>query len=146
VQGYVGEPRVIHLHKKETLRKLLIEMFPRISGEEWKNFDEIGERVRDVGMGCCVIRIEPEAGDAEFTERMALPLWKSIHSLNLMLPKEDRAAMLLRIFNDTTPLINNTLNKQKNQKKDDEPQENQPKEEEEQPLDSADVEDLPSPE
>lgn len=145
VQGYVGEPRVVHLRKKETLRKLLIEMFPRIAGEEWKNFDEIGERVRDIGMGCCVLRIEPEAGDADFTERMALPLWKSIHSLNLMLPKEDRAAMLLRIFNDTTPLINNTLNKQK--KTETQPQESEAKvEEEQQPLDNADVEDLPSPE
>lgn len=147
VQGYVGEPRVVHLRKKETLRKLLIEMFPRIAGEEWKNFDEIGERVRDIGMGCCVLRIEPEAGDADFTERMALPLWKSIHSLNLMLPKEDRAAMLLRIFNDTTPLINNTLNKQKKTETQPQPQESEAKvEEEQQPLDNADVEDLPSPE
>ncbi|KAK2595311.1 tRNA (cytosine-5-)-methyltransferase ncl1 [Conoideocrella luteorostrata] len=147
VQGYVGEPRVIHLHKKETLRKLLIEMFPRISGEDWKKYDEIGERVRDVSMGCCVLRIEPEAGDPEFTERMALPLWKSIHSLNLMLPKEDRAAMLLRIFNDTTPLVNNTLNKQKNQNSGG--QKPAPEQEsatqEEQPTENMAVEDLPSP-
>lgn len=40
-----------------------------------------------------------------------LPLWRSIHSLNLMLPKEDRRAMLLRIFNDSTPLINTTFKK-----------------------------------
>lgn len=145
VQGYVGEPRVIHLHKKETLRKLLIEMFPRISDDDWKNFDEIGERVRDVGMGCCVLRVEPEAGDPEFTERVALPLWKSIHSLNLMLPKEDRAAMLLRIFNDTTPLINNTLNKHKDQQNGNKSKDSEAKEEQ-QPLDNADVEDLPSPE
>ena len=115
VQGYVGEARVVRLRKKETLRRLLIEMFPRVSDGEWRNFDEIGERIRDIGMGCCVLRIDPDEGDPEFTERMALPLWKSIQSLNLMLPKEDRAAMLLRIFNDTTPLINNTLQKQKQQ-------------------------------
>ncbi|KAL3955816.1 hypothetical protein ACCO45_011379 [Purpureocillium lilacinum] len=113
LQGYVGEPRVIHLHKKETLRRLLIEMFPRISGDEWREFDEIGPQVRDVGMGCCVLRIEPDGTDPEFSERMALPLWKSIHSLNLMLPKEDRSAMLLRIFNDTSPLINPALQKNK---------------------------------
>ncbi|RDA89835.1 hypothetical protein CP533_6946 [Ophiocordyceps camponoti-saundersi (nom. inval.)] len=116
LQGYVGEPRVVHLRNKETLRKLLIEMFPRISGESWRDFDEIGEQVRDVGMGCCVLRIEPDGEDADFSERMALPLWKSIQSLNLMLPKEDRAAMLLRVFNDTTPLINTTLQKQQQQK------------------------------
>lgn len=113
LQGYVGEPRVIHLHKKETLRRLLIEMFPRISGDEWREFDEIGPQVRDVGMGCCVLRIDPDGTDPEFSERMALPLWKSIHSLNLMLPKEDRSAMLLRIFNDTSPLLNPALQKNK---------------------------------
>ena len=41
-------------------------------------------------------------------ERMTFPLWKSLHSLNLMLPKEDRKALLLRLFNDNTPLINQT--------------------------------------
>jgi multisite-specific tRNA:(cytosine-C5)-methyltransferase len=40
-----------------------------------------------------------------------LPLWRSAHSLNLMLPKEERRAMLLRIFNDSTPLINTTHKK-----------------------------------
>lgn len=158
VQGYVGEARVVRLRKKETLRRLLIEMFPRISGDDWKNFDEIGPRVRDVGMGCCVLRIEPETNprdgsplDPDFTEKMALPLWKSIHSLNLMLPKEDRAAMLLRVFNDTTPLINNTLNKQKDQKKD-QPAQSEDKETETEggpsevvEAEAMDVEDLPSP-
>lgn len=37
---------------------------------------------------------------------MVLPLWRSLYSLNLMLPKEERRAMLLRIFNDDTPLVN----------------------------------------
>ncbi|KAJ9137235.1 Methyltransferase [Pleurostoma richardsiae] len=106
--GYIGPERVVYLHKKETLRKLLIEMFPKIANGEWANLDEIGERVRDLGMGCCVLKVEPDpASDPEFTEKMSLPLWKSFASLNLMLPKEDRAAMLLRIFNDTTPLVNN---------------------------------------
>ena len=35
---------------------------------------------------------------------MVLPLWRSLYSLNLMLPKEDRKAMLLRLFNDDSPL------------------------------------------
>lgn len=117
LQGYVGEPRVIHLRNKETLRKLLIEMFPKVSDGEWANFDEIGERVRDIGMGCAVLRVEPSGEDPDFAEAMALPLWKSIHSLNLMLPKEDRAAMLLRVFNDATPLINNSLQKKQDAKK-----------------------------
>ena len=113
LQGYVGEPRVIHLRNKETFHRLLIEMFPRIADDGWKEFNEIGERVRDIGMGCCVLRVEPDGSDPDFQERMALPLWKSIHSLNLMLPKEDRSAMLLRLFNDTSPLINISLKQQK---------------------------------
>lgn len=39
---------------------------------------------------------------------MVLPLWRSLHSVNLMLPKEDRRALLLRLFNDTTPVMNTT--------------------------------------
>jgi multisite-specific tRNA:(cytosine-C5)-methyltransferase len=44
---------------------------------------------------------------------MVLPLWRSLHSINLMLPKEDRRAMLLRIFNDSTPVNNNSIKNQK---------------------------------
>lgn len=147
LQGYVGEPRVIHLRNKETFHKLLIEMFPRIADNGWEKFDEIGERVRDIGMGCCVLRIEPDGTDPDFSERMALPLWKSIHSLNLMLPKEDRSAMLLRIFNDLSPLINISLQKQRAE------EENAKKEEEAETKDGetagqdlSTLEDLPTPE
>lgn len=155
LQGYVGEPRVVHLRKKETLRKLLIEMFPRITDGAWRNFDEIGEQVRDIGMGCCVLRVEPDGDDPDFSERMALPLWKSIHSLNLMLPKEDRSAMLLRVFNDTSPLINITLNKQKANKDEAAKQQEDGKVEDAKDqgetskdveLADADLEDMPSPE
>lgn len=108
LEGYVGEERVVRLYKKETLKKLLIEMFPKISDNGWKNLGEIGERVRDISMGCCVLKIEPSDQEDGFDERQVLPLWRSLHSLNLMLAKEDRTAMLLRIFNDSTPLINNS--------------------------------------
>ena len=107
LEGYVGEERVVRLYKKETLRKLLIEMFPKLAEGAWKNLDEIGERVNNIGMGCCVLRIEPSADEDGFQERIVLPLWRSLHSLNLMLAKEDRTAMLLRVYNDTTPLVNN---------------------------------------
>jgi multisite-specific tRNA:(cytosine-C5)-methyltransferase len=107
LEGYVGEERVVRLYEKETLRKLLIEMFPKINDDGWKNLGEIGERVRDIKMGCCVLRVEPSDAEDGFDERMVLPLWRSLHSLNLMLAKEDRTAMLLRIFNDATPLVNN---------------------------------------
>ncbi|KAI1503958.1 S-adenosyl-L-methionine-dependent methyltransferase [Biscogniauxia marginata] len=109
IHGYVGPERVIRLTNKETLRKLLKEMFPKFIDDDWKKLNEIGERAREIGMGCCILRIEPDGSDPAFAERMVLPLWKSFHSLNLMLPKEDRAAMLLRLFNDTSPVINQKL-------------------------------------
>ncbi|KAI1133582.1 S-adenosyl-L-methionine-dependent methyltransferase [Nemania abortiva] len=109
VAGYVGRERVVRLTNKETLHMLLKEMFPKFIDDGWKKLDEIGEQIRDIGMGCCLLSVEPDGTDPEFSERMALPLWKSFHSLNLMLPKEDRAAMMLRLFNDTSPVINRTL-------------------------------------
>lgn len=42
------------------------------------------------------------------SERLTLPLWRSISSLNLMLPKEERRAMLLRLYNDESPLIDHS--------------------------------------
>jgi multisite-specific tRNA:(cytosine-C5)-methyltransferase len=109
IEGYAGPERIIRLTNKETFRTLLKEMFPKFSDDEWIKLGEVGPRAREVGMGCCVLRIEPEGDDPEWTERMALPLWKSFMSLNLMLPKEDRAALLLRLFNDTSPVLNLTL-------------------------------------
>lgn len=120
LEGYVGEERVVRLYKKETLRKLLIEMFPKVADDAWKNLGEIGEHVNKIGMGCCVLRIEATAAEDGFNERMVLPLWRSLHSLNLMLAKEDRTAMLLRIYNDTTPLVNNSKSFAKDKAKADE--------------------------
>ncbi|TGJ81800.1 hypothetical protein E0Z10_g6967 [Xylaria hypoxylon] len=109
IAGYVGRERIIRLTNKDTLHMLLKEMFPKFVNDDWKKLNEIGERIRDIGMGCCLLSIEPDGTDPEFSESVVLPLWKSFHSLNLMLPKEDRAAMMLRLFNDTSPVINRTL-------------------------------------
>ena len=52
-----------------------------------------------------------QKGHAEhhlYSERMVLPLWRSLYSLNLMLPKEDRKAMLLRLYNEDTPLMDHS--------------------------------------
>ncbi|RMY79583.1 hypothetical protein D0864_09046 [Hortaea werneckii] len=114
VEGWVGEGRVVHLHRRSTLRKLLVEMFPKVGGTEgsegWRELGEIGEQVRDVGMGCCVLRVEARPEDKEdgFEEQLTLPLWRSMHSLNLMLPKEERRAMLLRIYNEDVELVNHS--------------------------------------
>ncbi|KAL4977049.1 S-adenosyl-L-methionine-dependent methyltransferase, partial [Aspergillus desertorum] len=107
VEPWLGPARAVTLTQKETFRKLLVEMFPKVDDGGWQNLGEIGERVRDIPMGCSIIYITPE-GEDKFSERMVLPLWRSLHSVNLMLPKEDRRALLLRIFNDTTPVLNTT--------------------------------------
>lgn len=48
------------------------------------------------------------ANRGDRSERTVLPLWRSLHSLNLMLPKEDRRAMLLRLYNEDTPLTDHS--------------------------------------
>ena len=106
LDSWVSSSRVVKLTRKETLRKLLIEMFPKFAGEGWLNLGEIGERVRDIEMGCCVLVVELTGDQDGVSERMVFPLWKSLQSVNLMLPKEDRKALLLRMFNEDSPLIN----------------------------------------
>ncbi|EAU39263.1 hypothetical protein ATEG_00617 [Aspergillus terreus NIH2624] len=108
LEPWLGSERAVALNRKETLRKLLIEMFPKVNDEGWKDLGEIGERVRDIPMGCSILYVEPDSTDGGFSERMVLPLWRSLHSINLMLPKEERRAMLLRLFNDDTLVVNTT--------------------------------------
>jgi multisite-specific tRNA:(cytosine-C5)-methyltransferase len=66
LETYVGEERIIRLYKRATLRKLLIEMFPKVGGDGWKEMGEIGERVRDIAMGCCVLRVETSEAEDGF--------------------------------------------------------------------------------
>ena len=66
LEPYVGEERVVRLWSRETLRKLLVEMFPKVENDGWKDLGEIGERVRDAGMGCYVLRVEPREGEDSF--------------------------------------------------------------------------------
>lgn len=108
LEGWVGDTRVVRLTRRKILHKLLIEMFPKVDNDGWRQLGEIGERVRDMEMGCCVLRVEPTAGEDGFTERLVIPLWRSLHSLNLMLPKEERKAMLLSIYNDDSPLMDHS--------------------------------------
>jgi multisite-specific tRNA:(cytosine-C5)-methyltransferase len=106
LETWVGPDRIVKLQKKETLRRLLIEMFPKFHGDEYKQLGEVGEQILPMKMGCCVLVVEPSVDEEGLPERMVFPLWKSIQSLNLMLPKEERKALLLRLFNDNTELVN----------------------------------------
>lgn len=66
LEAWVGEKRVVRLWKRETLRGLLVEMFPKVDDNGWKDLGEVGERVRDLGMGCCVLRVEKSEGSDGF--------------------------------------------------------------------------------
>lgn len=63
MEPWLGSARTVMLHHRATLRKLLVEMFPKVDNDGWKELGEIGERVRDIPMGCSILRIEPS--DAE---------------------------------------------------------------------------------
>ncbi|GME26201.1 Bacterial Fmu (Sun)/eukaryotic nucleolar NOL1/Nop2p [Neofusicoccum parvum] len=84
IEPWVGENRIVRLYKRSTLHKLLIEMFPKVAGNSWKDLGEIGERVRDIGMGCCVLRVETSDDEDGFK------------------------AMLLRLYNDNSELIDHS--------------------------------------
>ena len=127
VEAWVGQERIVRLWNRDTFRYLLVEMFPKVGGLGWQSLGEIGERVRDIDMGCCVLRVDKTDDPNGFrygpwflflffvtamltshSENMVLSLWRSLQSLNLMLPKEDRKAMLLRLYNDDSPLMDNS--------------------------------------
>lgn len=66
LEAWVGKDRVVNVWSRDTLKKLLVEMFPKVTGGGWKDLGEIGERVRDIEMGCCLLRVEPSEGEDGF--------------------------------------------------------------------------------
>ena len=66
LESWVGERRVVRLQSRKTLKDLLIEMFPKVNGSGWRELGEIGETVRDIEMGCCVLRVETSEGEDGF--------------------------------------------------------------------------------
>jgi multisite-specific tRNA:(cytosine-C5)-methyltransferase len=101
LKSWVGPERCINLYKKETLHKLLVEMFPRLDGDSWKELEEIGERAWDMAMGCCVLRIEPS--DAEDGLKYAAPD-KCLSQIKTLVASNGRSVM--RIINVIDPTEN----------------------------------------
>ncbi|PSN73578.1 S-adenosyl-L-methionine-dependent methyltransferase [Corynespora cassiicola Philippines] len=98
--------RIINLTSRDTLHRLLIEMFPKMPKDGSHDLGEVGDQVKDLEPGCCFVRVEqnPEMG---FPFRMVLPLWRHPGSANLMVDKDDRKAMLLRLYDEKDPQIKN---------------------------------------
>jgi multisite-specific tRNA:(cytosine-C5)-methyltransferase len=66
-EPWLGPDRSVILTRKETLRRLLVEMFPKISDDGWKSLGEIGERVKDIPMGCSILRVEATGAEDGLT-------------------------------------------------------------------------------
>ena len=66
LESWVGDNRVVRLWCRKTLKDLLIEMFPKVNDTGWQELGEIGQRVRDIEMGCCVLRVEASEGEGGF--------------------------------------------------------------------------------
>lgn len=105
--------RIVTCTSKETLRQLILEMFPKLPKEGDTGLGEVGDQLQKMDIGCCFVRIEKdEAQGIPF--RMVLPLWRHPGSANLMVDKDDRKAMLLRLFNEKdTEIINHVADKAK---------------------------------
>jgi multisite-specific tRNA:(cytosine-C5)-methyltransferase len=65
VEPWLGPARAVTLTQKETFHKLLVEMFPKVDDGGWQKLGEIGERVRDIPMGCSILYVNSE-GENKF--------------------------------------------------------------------------------
>ena len=66
IEPWLGPARSVVLTEKGTFYKLLVEMFPKIGEGGWKSLGEIGERARDIPMGCSILSVEPSEGENGF--------------------------------------------------------------------------------
>jgi multisite-specific tRNA:(cytosine-C5)-methyltransferase len=109
--------RIVNCTSKQTLHQLIVEMFPKLPREGEHGLGEVGDQLQQMDIGCCFVRIEKD--DAQgIPFRMVLPLWRHPGSANLMVDKDDRKAMLLRLFNEKdTEIINHVADKAKAEQK-----------------------------
>ncbi|KAH8725096.1 hypothetical protein GQ44DRAFT_759812 [Phaeosphaeriaceae sp. PMI808] len=109
--------RIISCTSKETLRQLIVEMFPKLPREGEHTLREVGDQLQGMDIGCCFVRVEQDDSQG-IPFRMVLPLWRHPGSANLMVDKDDRKAMLLRLFNEKdTDIINHVAEKAKAEQK-----------------------------
>jgi multisite-specific tRNA:(cytosine-C5)-methyltransferase len=103
----------VNCTSKQTLHQLIKEMFPKLNNEGPHGLGEVGDQLQKMDIGCCFVRVEKdEAQDIPF--RMVLPLWRHPGSANLMIDKDDRKAMLLRLFDEKdVDIINHVIEKAK---------------------------------
>ncbi|KAJ4354752.1 tRNA (cytosine-5-)-methyltransferase ncl1 [Ascochyta clinopodiicola] len=105
--------RIVNCTSKATLKQLICEMFPKLPKEGEHGLGEVGDQLQSMDIGCCFVRVEKDdAQDIPF--RMVLPLWRHPGSANMMVDKDDRKAMLLRLWGEKdTEIINHVAEKAK---------------------------------
>ncbi|KAF1833668.1 S-adenosyl-L-methionine-dependent methyltransferase [Decorospora gaudefroyi] len=109
--------RIVKLENKKTLHQLIIEMFPKLPKEGDTGLGEVGDQLQKMDVGCCFVRVEKDE-EKGIPFRMVLSLWRHPGSANLMVDKDDRRAMLLRLFNEKdTEIINHVADKAKAEQK-----------------------------
>ncbi|KAI8935363.1 hypothetical protein NX059_007946 [Plenodomus lindquistii] len=105
--------RIVNCTSKATLHQLLCEMFPKLPKEGDTGLGEVGDQLQKMDIGCAFVRVEANE-DEGIPYRMVLPMWRHPGSANLMVDKDERKAMLLRLFNEKdTEIINHVAEKAK---------------------------------
>ena len=141
IESYVSEERKIWCWRKSSFRALLKEMFVKFpdEGSDEDGLGEVGGQIKGMGFGCCVLKVGPKPekfddvkdevggdevdGGENFVEQAVYPVWKGFNSLNLMMNKDDRKALLLREFGDTEAVKNSMVEKRDGVKAGDEAEE-----------------------
>lgn len=86
-------------------------MFPKLPSEGPTGLGEVGAQLQALDVGCAFVRVEASA-EEQIPYRMVLPMWRHPGSANLMVDKDERKAMLLRLFNEKdTEIINHVAEK-----------------------------------
>ncbi|KAH9864354.1 hypothetical protein J1614_010288 [Plenodomus biglobosus] len=105
--------RIVNCTSKATLHQLLCEMFPKLPKEGDTGLGEVGDQLQKMDIGCAFVRVEANEKEG-IPYRMVLPMWRHPGSANLMVDKDERKAMLLRLFNEKdTEIINHVAEKAK---------------------------------
>lgn len=103
--------RIVNCTSKATLHQLLCEMFPKLPKEGDTGLGEVGDQLQKMDVGCAFVRIEANEKEG-IPYRIVLPIWRHPGSANLMVDKDERKAMLLRLFNEKdTEIINHVADK-----------------------------------
>ena len=103
--------RIVTCTSKATLHQLICEMFPKLPNEGDTGLGEVGAQLQGMDVGCAFVRVEASAAE-QIPYRMVLPMWRHPGSANLMVDKDERKAMLLRLFNEKdTEIVNHVAEK-----------------------------------